>query len=113
MPTIKVSTQAILLQMAAAKMFGDKNYAKFDANTVQLGHPDAFGAMTNPTSPVYLPEPFFHEETGLRSREYWSQLIAIIITMPINFIVNKLWTFRAVRAGHQAHHDAPEVEAAE
>ena len=70
-------------------------------------------AMTNPTSPVYLPEPFFHEETGLRSREYWSQLIAIIITMPINFIVNKLWTFRAVRAGNQAHHEAPEVEAAE
>ncbi len=52
-PTIKVSTQAILLQMAAAKMFGDKNYAKFDANTVQLGHPDAFGAMTNPTSEIH------------------------------------------------------------
>lgn len=51
-PTIKVSTQAILLQMAAAKMFGDKDYARFDANTVQLGHPDAFGAMTNPTSEI-------------------------------------------------------------
>jgi len=51
-PTVKVSTQAILLQMAAAKMFGDKEYAKFDANTVQLGHPDAFGAMTNPTSEI-------------------------------------------------------------
>ena len=51
-PTVKVSTQAILLQMAAAKMYGDKEYAKFDANTVQLGHPDAFGAMTNPTSEI-------------------------------------------------------------
>jgi NitT/TauT family transport system substrate-binding protein len=51
-PTVKVSTQAILLQMAAAKMFGDKDYARFDANTVQLGHPDAFGAMTNPTSEI-------------------------------------------------------------
>jgi len=51
-PTVKVSTQAILLQMAAAKMFGDKDYAKFDANTVQLGHPDAFGAMTNPNGEI-------------------------------------------------------------
>lgn len=54
-------------------------------------------ALTNPSSPLYLPEPYFHEETGLQSREYWSQLIAIIITMPINFVVNKLWTFRSVR----------------
>ena len=53
--------------------------------------------MTNPTSPLYLPEPYFHEERGLQSREYWSQLIAIIITMPINFLVNKFWTFRAIR----------------
>lgn len=51
-PTVKVSTQAILLQMAAAKMYGDKDYARFDANTVQLGHPDAFGAMTNPNSEI-------------------------------------------------------------
>lgn len=54
-------------------------------------------AMTNPTSPFYLPEPWFHEDRGLQSREYWSQLIAIMLTLPINFIVNKLWTFRAVR----------------
>ncbi len=57
-------------------------------------------ALTNPTSPVYLPETYFHENAGLRSREYWSQLITIVITMPINFVVNKLWTFRAVRNRH-------------
>lgn len=70
-------------------------------------------AMTDPNSPFYLPEPYFHEERGLSSREYWAQLIAIFITMPVNFIVNKLWTFRSVRAGHVVHRDAPEVEAAE
>ena len=71
-------------------------------------------ALTNPSSPIYLPEPYFHEETGFNSREYWSQLIAILITMPINFIVNKLWTFRAVRGvGQQVHQNAPEIEAAE
>lgn len=51
--------------------------------------------MTNPTSPLYLPAPWFHEERGLQSREYWSQLIAIFLTLPVNFLVNKIWTFRA------------------
>jgi NitT/TauT family transport system substrate-binding protein len=46
-PTVKVSTQAILLQMAAAKEFGADQWSKLDANTVQLGHPDAVAAMTN------------------------------------------------------------------
>lgn len=53
--------------------------------------------MTNPTSPFYLPEPYFHEQRGFSSREYWSQLIAIFLTLPINFVVNKLWTFKSVR----------------
>jgi putative flippase GtrA len=57
-------------------------------------------AFTNPTSPLYLPEPLFHENAGVNSREYWSQLLTIVITMPINFVVNKLWTFRAVRHRH-------------
>ncbi|WP_043456762.1 GtrA family protein [Gordonia polyisoprenivorans] len=54
--------------------------------------------FTNPTSPLYLSSSFFHEAAGLHSREYWAQIITIVITMPINFIVNKLWTFRAVRS---------------
>ena len=58
--------------------------------------------FTNPTSPFYLPEPWFHENAGLRSREYWAQLLTIVITTPINFLVNKLWTFRHVRRRHAA-----------
>lgn len=54
-------------------------------------------ALTNPTSPIYLPDPPFNEDAGIASREYWSQLIAILFTMPVNFLVNKFWTFRAVR----------------
>lgn len=46
-PTVKVSTQAIVLQMAAAKLFGADQWSKLDANTVQLGHPDAMVAMSN------------------------------------------------------------------
>ncbi len=51
-PTVKVSTQAILLQMAGAKMYGEGEVGKFDANTVQLGHPDAMAALANPHSEV-------------------------------------------------------------
>jgi NitT/TauT family transport system substrate-binding protein len=47
-PTVKVSTQAILLQMAAEKTFGPSENTKLDANTVQLGHPDAAIALANP-----------------------------------------------------------------
>jgi NitT/TauT family transport system substrate-binding protein len=40
-PVIKVSIQAITLQMAAAKAFGQENYARLDANTVSMSPPDA------------------------------------------------------------------------
>jgi putative flippase GtrA len=62
--------------------------------------------FTNPLSPLYLPEPWFHENAGLQSREYWAQLLTIVITMPINFLVNKLWTFRAVRRRHAERTEA-------
>jgi NitT/TauT family transport system substrate-binding protein len=51
-PTVGVSTQAILLQMAAAQMYGDDQVNKFDANTVQLGHPDAMAALANQSHEV-------------------------------------------------------------
>ncbi len=44
-PTVGVSTQAILLQMAAAKMFGEAKINHFDPMTVQLSHPDAMALV--------------------------------------------------------------------
>jgi NitT/TauT family transport system substrate-binding protein len=44
-PGIKTSLPAVLLHMAAAKEFGDANYAKLDSITVGLGHPEALGVM--------------------------------------------------------------------
>ena len=38
---VKVSIQAVMLQMAAAKAFGDANYTKLDALTVGMNSPDA------------------------------------------------------------------------
>lgn len=40
-PAIKVSSQAICLQMAAAKEWGDEQYAKLDPFTITRSHPDA------------------------------------------------------------------------
>jgi len=41
LPTVKVSTQAITLQMAAEKAFGPGNFDRLDARTVAMSHPDA------------------------------------------------------------------------
>src|SRR5215468_11656137 len=51
-PTVKVSTQAIVLQIAASELFGADQWSKLDPNTVQLGHPDAYAAMSNPQHEV-------------------------------------------------------------
>ncbi|MEA2930021.1 MAG: sulfonate transport system substrate-binding protein [Hyphomicrobiales bacterium] len=48
-PSVKISMQAILLEMAAAKEFGEGNYEKLDPLTVSMGHPDAFAALNSGT----------------------------------------------------------------
>jgi NitT/TauT family transport system substrate-binding protein len=45
LPAVKVSMQAIILQMAAAKEFGEANFQKLDHLTVSLAHPDATAMM--------------------------------------------------------------------
>jgi NitT/TauT family transport system substrate-binding protein len=44
-PAVKVSIQAIALQMAAAKAFGPGNFARFDTQTVSMPPPDATIAL--------------------------------------------------------------------
>jgi NitT/TauT family transport system substrate-binding protein len=44
-PTVKVSIQAVTLQMAAAKLFGASDYAKLDPLTVSMSPPDATASM--------------------------------------------------------------------
>src|SRR5262249_4467187 len=45
LPAVKVSIQAIALQMAAAKALGAANFAKLDALTVSMTPPDATIAL--------------------------------------------------------------------
>lgn len=51
-PTVKVSTQAMILQIAAAHEFGAANMHKLDPLTVSLGHPDAVIALASGKSEV-------------------------------------------------------------
>lgn len=46
-PTVKISSQAIILQIAARALYGDADFGHFDAMTTTLGHPDAQAALTN------------------------------------------------------------------
>lgn len=55
--------------------------------------------LMHPHSPVSLPTTVFDDSTGLRNRLYWSQLIVIGLVTPLSFVLNKLWTFAAVRRG--------------
>ena len=64
-PSVKISTQAIMLQMAAADLFGQPNYQKFDEFTVSLSHPDAMIALMNNTGGVnahFATSPFYEQE---------------------------------------------------
>lgn len=55
----------------------------------------------HPHSPLSLPTSVFDDSTGLRSRLYWAQLIVIVLITPLSFVLNKLWTFAAVRTGRE------------
>ncbi|MGA4508687.1 GtrA family protein [Propionibacteriaceae bacterium G1746] len=49
-------------------------------------------------SPLYLGKiSWLDDANGFRTKLYWATLVQIAVTMPINFVVNKLWTFRSAR----------------
>ena len=51
-PTVRVSTQAVLLQIAAGQLFGAEHWGQMDGNEVQMSHPDAAVALSNPRHEV-------------------------------------------------------------
>jgi NitT/TauT family transport system substrate-binding protein len=64
-PSVKISTQAIMLQMAASAAYGQDNYTKLDPLTVSLSHPDATLAFINNTAGVnahFSTSPFYEQE---------------------------------------------------
>jgi NitT/TauT family transport system substrate-binding protein len=64
-PAIKVSSQAICLQMAAAKEWGDDQYARLDAYTVTRSHPEAAVSVMSKATEIdshYSVAPYYYYE---------------------------------------------------
>jgi NitT/TauT family transport system substrate-binding protein len=64
-PSVKISTQAIMLQMAASAAFGPSEFAKLDDLTITLSHPDALMAIGGGTAGVnahFSSSPFYEQE---------------------------------------------------
>lgn len=52
LPAVKVSIQAVILQMAAEKAFGPGNHTRLDHLTVSMSHPDGMAAMLSGRSEI-------------------------------------------------------------
>ena len=64
-------------------------------------------ALTHPGSPLYLPGAPEHPhgwftDSGWRAREYWGQLTGVLIGTPVNYVINRLLTFRHHAVGMEA-----------
>ena len=92
LPAVKVSIQAMTLQMAAEKAFGPGQQAKLDPLTVTLSHPDAMQALLSGRSEVdahFGSPPFQYQE--LRSPGVHTVLNSYdVLGGPATF--NVVWT---------------------
>jgi NitT/TauT family transport system substrate-binding protein len=72
-PTAKISGQAMMLQIAAAKLWGFDQFERLDPWTVSMGHPDAVVAMLSGKSEItshFCVAPFHYyelAEPGMRA----------------------------------------------
>ena len=73
LPAVKVSIQAVTLQMAAEKEFGVGNHGKLDHLTIAMSHPDAQAALLSGASEVtghFSSPPFQYQQlktAGIRT----------------------------------------------
>ncbi len=68
LPAVKVSAQAICLQMAAAKEWGQEQNAKLDPLTITRPHPDAATAIISKSSEItghYAAAPYYQYELAV------------------------------------------------
>jgi NitT/TauT family transport system substrate-binding protein len=65
LPAVKVSIQAVTLQMAAEKAFGQGQQGKLDTLTVSMSHPDGMAAMMSGRSEItghFTSAPFQYQQ---------------------------------------------------
>jgi NitT/TauT family transport system substrate-binding protein len=104
-PSIKVSVQAVLLQMAAAAAYGEENYAKLDPLTVSMSPPDATIALLSGAggvSSAFSVPPFQFQQ--LEQNNIHTVLSSFDVLGPHSFTV--AWTSARFRK------DNPELYAA-
>lgn len=74
-PAVKVSNQAMYLQMLAEKVFGEAEYQKLDTLTISLAHSDAMKAFLLPGSEVtahFTIEPYASRERAAGAKTLMS-----------------------------------------
>jgi NitT/TauT family transport system substrate-binding protein len=97
-PAVKVSNQAILLQMAAAKLYGQANYTKFDPLTVTMTHPDAMTALLSGAGEIgshFASPPFLQKELerpGLRKIITSTEIVGSPIPFNLIATTTKFYT---------------------
>lgn len=105
-PAVKVSNQAILLQMAAAKLYGDAAWARLDGLTVSMAHPDATATMLGGQSEIvanFSSPPFSYRQLaapGIRKLTSGNE------------IVGGAWSFNALAASAAFRQKNPKTLAA-
>ena len=106
LPAVKVSIQAITLQMAAEKAFGEGQWARLDPLTVTLSHPDAQAALLSGQSEItghFSSPPFQYQQ--LKNPAIHTVLSSYdVLGGPATF--NLVWTSSRFRAENPHIYDA-------
>jgi NitT/TauT family transport system substrate-binding protein len=106
LPAVKVSIQAVTLQMAAEKAFGEGQQNRLDALTVSLSHPDAQTALLSGQSEItahFGSPPFQYQQ--LRNPAIHTVLNSYdVLGGPATF--NVVWTTARFRAENPRLYDA-------
>lgn len=97
LPAVRVSIQAITLQMACEKVFGMGKHDRLDNITVSMSHPDAMNAMMSGKSEVtaHFGSPPFQNQQLLDSRVHRVLSSYDVLGGPSSF--NFMWTTDKVR----------------
>src|SRR5713101_7629659 len=97
---VKISNQALALEMAAAKEFGDREYEKLDSLTVGMAHPDATAALLSGSGGItghFSSPPFMERELAK------AQLRSILSTYDVlggAATLNVIWTLARFHDEH-------------
>ncbi len=106
LPTVKISIQAIILQMAAAKEFGKDNFSKLDRLTVSMKHPDGMAALLSGKSEItghFTGPPFMFQE--LENKKVRTVLNS-------NDVLGGVHTFNVFTTSKSFHDNNPKTYAA-